>query len=176
MKGPGVHIISLNLPPRVVVPRRLLSPAPVRTCPRPSWPGAGPAGEGLLWSLWLVSPVRPPVSLLPMVCRQAWPVSRGRVLLPFPECPLSLTTAGGALLLPGATTAPCLFFWDLRALSGHSCHGHSGCFTLRSEGGPGLILLQRPARLLIGISPKPLALLALSSSATLSFTRLWARG
>ena len=68
MKGPGVHIISLNLPPRVAIPRRLLSPAPVRTRPRPSWPGAGPAGEGLLWSLWLVSPVQPPVSLLPMVC------------------------------------------------------------------------------------------------------------
>ena len=98
---------------------------------------------------------------------QAWPVSRDRVLPPFPECPLSLTTAGGALLLPGATTAPCLFFWDLMALSGHSCHGHTGCFTLWSEGGPGLILIQRPARL---------ALLALSSSATLSFTRLWARG
>ena len=49
-------------------------------------------------------------------------------------------------------------------------HSPSGCFAVRSEGGPGLISLQWPARLLI--SPKPLAFLALNSGATLSFAKL----
>lgn len=112
----------------------------------------------------------PSVSLLPAVCHQALAVPRGRMLPPFPECPLRLTTVGGALLLPGATTAPCLLFWDLMASSGHLRCGHTGCFAVRSEGGPGLISLQWPARLLI--SPKPLAFLALNSGATLSFAKL----
>lgn len=145
---------------------------PILTRPRPSRLGPSPAGGALLWPLWLVSPVCPPVSLEPMVCHPGSTVSRGQMLPPFPERPPSLTTVGRALLLPGPTPAPCLFFWDLRVLSGHLRHRHTGCFTVRSEGGPGLILLQRPARLLSVISPKPLAFLALNSGATLSFTKL----
>ena len=114
MKGPGVHIISLNLPPRVAVPQEA-AVACARPDPLTPFLARGPARLGRVsCGLCGSSPQRvPPVSLLLMVCRQAWWVSRGRVLPPFPECPLSLTTAGGALLLPGATTAPCLFFWKI---------------------------------------------------------------
>lgn len=145
---------------------------PILTRPRPSHLGPSPAGGALLWPLWLVSPVCSPQSLWsPWFVIQALTVSRGRMLPPFPERPPSLTTVGGALLLPGVTTGPCLFFWDLTVLSGHLRHRHTGCFTVRSKGGPGMILLQRPARLLSVISPKPLAFLALNSGATLAFTK-----
>ena len=154
-------------------PRRLLSPAPRPDPPTPflAW---GPAQlERVSCGLCGPSPRCTPLSLsatsgLP----SGFGGSTWSMLLPFPECPLRLTTVGGALLLPGATTAPCLLFWDLMASSGHLRCGHTGCFAVRSEGGPGLISLQRPARLLIVISPKPLAFLALNSGATLSFAKL----
>ena len=115
--------------------------------------------------------VSPSVSLEPMVYHPGSYDFTWSDASTFPERPPSLTTVGGALLLLGATRAPRLFFRDLTVLSGHLRRRHTGCFTVRSEGGPGLILLQRPARLLSVISPKPLAFLALNSGATLSFTK-----
>ena len=144
---------------------------PILTCPRPSHRGPSPAG-GALCGLCGSSPQCVPLSL-----SGAHGLSSRLLRFHVVGCfhlsraPTESDHSWRSPSAPGATPAPRLFFRDLTVLSGHLRRRHTGCFTVRSEGGPGLILLQRPARLLSVISPKPLAFLALNSGATLSFAK-----